>query len=166
MEDYLEQISGLIEEKGYARVVDIAERLSISQASVTNMVKRLDAEGLVNYEKYRGMTLTDRGQEVADYIIRRHELLTRFLQLFGGRQTHSRQTQKFFLTSTLTLFEKDCSVEAKIGKILPKSSTARTSHPVVVSHILLSLNQWVRAVTSILLAVFTELLQRDSVPLE
>ena len=79
MEDYLEQISGLIEEKGYARVVDIAERLSISQASVTNMVKRLDAEGLVNYEKYRGMTLTDRGQEVADYIIRRHELLTRFL---------------------------------------------------------------------------------------
>ena len=37
----------------------------------------------MNYEKYRGMTLTDRGQEVADYIIRRHELLTRFLQLFG-----------------------------------------------------------------------------------
>ncbi|MFC0017680.1 transcriptional regulator MntR [Roseibacillus persicicus] len=83
MEDYLEQISGLIAEKGYARVVDIADRLSISQASVTNMVKRLDAEGLVNYERYRGMTLTDRGQEVADYIIRRHDLLTRFLQLFG-----------------------------------------------------------------------------------
>ena len=83
MEDYLEQISQLIEEKGYARVIDIAERLSISQASVTNMVKRLDTEGLVNYEKYRGMTLTERGKEVADYIIRRHELLTRFLQLFG-----------------------------------------------------------------------------------
>lgn len=83
MEDYLEQISGLIAEKGYARVVDIAQRLSISQASVTNMVKRLDAEGLVNYERYRGMTLTTRGEEVADYIIRRHELLTRFLQLFG-----------------------------------------------------------------------------------
>ena len=83
MEDYLEQISQLIEEKGYARVIDIAERLSISQASVTNMVKRLDIEGLVNYEKYRGMTLTERGKEVADYIIRRHELLTRFLQLFG-----------------------------------------------------------------------------------
>lgn len=83
MEDYLEQISQLIAEKGYARVIDIAEKLSISQASVTNMVKRLDAEGLVNYEKYRGMTLTERGEEVADYIIRRHELLTRFLQLFG-----------------------------------------------------------------------------------
>ena len=79
----MEQIAQLISEKGYARVIDIAERLSISQASVTNMVKRLDTEGLVNYEKYRGMTLTQRGQEVADYIIRRHEILTRFLQLFG-----------------------------------------------------------------------------------
>ncbi len=83
MEDYLEQISQLIAEKGYARVIDIAERLSISQASVTNMVKRLDQEGLVNAERYRGMTLTQRGQEVADYIIRRHQLLTDFLQLFG-----------------------------------------------------------------------------------
>ncbi len=83
MEDYLEQISELIELKGYARVIDIAERLTISQASVTNMVKKLGAEGLVNYERYRGMTLTQRGEEVATYIRQRHELLTRFLELFG-----------------------------------------------------------------------------------
>ncbi|MDP0489841.1 MAG: transcriptional regulator MntR [Verrucomicrobiota bacterium JB023] len=82
MEDYLEQISQLIAEKGYARVSDIAERLNISRASVTNMVKRLDAEGLVLRERYRGLVLTERGQEVADYIIRRHEILTRLLQLF------------------------------------------------------------------------------------
>jgi len=42
-EDYLERIQELIEAKGYARVVDIAASLGISQASVTNMVKRLDA---------------------------------------------------------------------------------------------------------------------------
>lgn len=82
-EDYLEQISQLIDEKGYARTIDIAERLSVSQASVTNMVKRLDTEGLVNHERYRGLTLTARGEEVADYIIRRHELLTRLFQLFA-----------------------------------------------------------------------------------
>jgi len=82
MEDYLEQIFQLIAEKGYARVVDIAEALGISQASVTNMVKRLDAEGLVNYERYRGLTLTGRGEDVARYIIRRHEILTRLLELF------------------------------------------------------------------------------------
>jgi len=59
-EDYLERISELIRRKGYARVVDIAAELKISQASVTTMVQRLDAEGLVKYEKYRGMVLDQR----------------------------------------------------------------------------------------------------------
>ena len=59
VEDYLEQISHLIEEKGYARVVDIADKLSVSQASVTNMIRRMDANGLVVYEKYRGTVLTE-----------------------------------------------------------------------------------------------------------
>ena len=52
-EDYLEQILSLIEKKGYARVVDIAKNLNIAQASVTGMIQRMDAEGLVSYEKYR-----------------------------------------------------------------------------------------------------------------
>ena len=50
VEDYLERILELINTKGYARVVDIAESLSISQASVTNMVQRLDGDGLLKYE--------------------------------------------------------------------------------------------------------------------
>ena len=58
VEDYLERISELIKTKGYARVVDIAAELKISQASVTTMVQRLDDQGLVKYEKYRGMVLT------------------------------------------------------------------------------------------------------------
>lgn len=83
VEDYLERISDLIKTKGYARVVDIAAELKISQASVTTMVQRLDAEGLVDYEKYRGMVLTDAGEKVAAYIAHRHELLTRFLRHLG-----------------------------------------------------------------------------------
>ncbi len=83
MEDYLEQIAALIAEKGQARVADIAERLSISQASVSNMVKRLAQEDLVHYKRYHGVTLTARGRGVADFIIRRHEVLTDFLELFG-----------------------------------------------------------------------------------
>ena len=83
MDDYLEQILHLIDEKGYARPVDISERLSISQASVTNMLQRLDAEGLVKHEKYRGTTLTEEGHRIARAIIDRHELLTEFLRLFG-----------------------------------------------------------------------------------
>jgi len=83
VEDYLERISELINTKGYARVVDIAAELKISQASVTTMVQRLDAEGLVNYEKYRGMVLTPAGEAVAAHIAHRHELLTNFLGQLG-----------------------------------------------------------------------------------
>ena len=83
VEDYLERISELIQKKGYARVVDIAAELKISQASVTTMVQRLDGEGLVKYEKYRGMVLTSAGEQVAARIAHRHELLTNFLSLLG-----------------------------------------------------------------------------------
>lgn len=80
-EDYLERIRELIQRKGYARVVDIAAELKISQASVTSMIQRLDTEGLVKYEKYRGMVLTGAGEQVAQRIAHRHELLTDFLRL-------------------------------------------------------------------------------------
>jgi Mn-dependent DtxR family transcriptional regulator len=83
VEDYLERILELINTKGYARVVDIAESLKISQASVTNMVQRLDAEGLLKYEKYRGLALTASGEALAKNITQRHQLLTDFLRLFG-----------------------------------------------------------------------------------
>jgi Mn-dependent DtxR family transcriptional regulator len=83
VEDYLERILDLINSKGYARVVDIATSLKISQASVTNMVQRLDAEGLLKYEKYRGLVLTTAGETLARNITRRHQLLTDFLSLLG-----------------------------------------------------------------------------------
>ena len=83
VEDYLERILELINSKGYARVVDIAAALRISQASVTNMVQRLDADGLLKYEKYRGLILTTAGKTLACKIAQRHQLLTDFLKLLG-----------------------------------------------------------------------------------
>src|SRR2546427_13181884 len=83
VEDYLERILELINSKGYARVVDIAAALEISQASVTNMVQRLDAGGLLKNEKYRGLVLTDAGEKHHRRIAHRHKLLTDFLKLLG-----------------------------------------------------------------------------------
>src|ERR1700719_4517944 len=83
VEDYLERILELINAKGYARVVDIASALHISQASVTNMVQRLGADGLLKYEKYRGLVLTSSGEKLARKIAYRHRLLTDFFQLLG-----------------------------------------------------------------------------------
>jgi Mn-dependent DtxR family transcriptional regulator len=82
-EDYLERIQELIQEKGYARMVDIASSLKVRQASVTSMVQKLGDLGYVNYVKYRGLVLTDKGRGVADKIQRRHETLTRFFSLLG-----------------------------------------------------------------------------------
>src|SRR2546422_1530963 len=82
-EDYLERIHELIEEKGYARVVDIASSLKVKQASVTSMVQKLGELGYLNYEKYRGLILTPKGREVACRIQKRHETLSRFFSLFG-----------------------------------------------------------------------------------
>ncbi len=82
-EDYLERIHELIEEKGYARVVDIASTLQVKQASVTSMVQKLGELGYLNYEKYRGLVLTDKGREVACNVQKRHETLSRFFSLFG-----------------------------------------------------------------------------------
>ena len=82
-EDYLERIHELIQEKGYARVVDIASSLEVKQASVTSMVQKLGEAGYLNYEKYRGLVLTNKGREVARRIQKRHETLSRFFSLFG-----------------------------------------------------------------------------------
>jgi Mn-dependent DtxR family transcriptional regulator len=82
-EDYLERIHELIEKKGYARVVDIASSLKVKQASVTSMVQKLGEAGYLEYEKYRGLVLTDKGREVARKIQNRHATLSRFFSLFG-----------------------------------------------------------------------------------
>jgi Mn-dependent DtxR family transcriptional regulator len=82
-EDYLERIHALIQEKGYARVVDIASSLHVKQASVTSMVQKLAELGYLNYEKYRGLILTEKGRAVAVRIKKRHQTLARFFSLFG-----------------------------------------------------------------------------------
>jgi len=82
VQDYLEQIYNLIESKGYARAVEIAGNLGVSQASVSAMLRRLDAEGFVVHERYRGLILTPKGRELAREIIQRHDILTRLLRRF------------------------------------------------------------------------------------
>ena len=82
-EDHLERISELVEQKGYARVTDVAEELDLTAATVSNMVRRLAARGFLNYEKYRGFSLTSEGRAVAARIKARHKTLTELLGLLG-----------------------------------------------------------------------------------
>lgn len=88
MEDHIEQIYLLIENKGYARVSDIAEALSVLPSSVTKMVQKLDKDGYLVYEKYRGLTLTPKGEKLGKRLVKRHELLEQFLRLIGVDESH------------------------------------------------------------------------------
>lgn len=86
MEDYIEQIYNLIEEKGYARVSDIAEALAVHPSSVTKMVQKLDKDEYLVYEKYRGLILTSKGKKIGKRLVFRHELLEQFLQIIGVKE--------------------------------------------------------------------------------
>ncbi|MBE4910468.1 transcriptional regulator MntR [Bacillus luteolus] len=83
MEDYIEQIYMLIEDKGYARVSDIAEALSVHPSSVTKMVQKLDKDEYLIYEKYRGLVLTTKGKKIGKRLVFRHDLLEQFMKLIG-----------------------------------------------------------------------------------
>ena len=90
VEDYLEVIYDLIETKGYARSVDIAQRLGVKTPSVTNMIQKLDGMGLVAYERYRGLKLTDKGEKMARFTQQKHALIVRFLRVLGIEEKTAR----------------------------------------------------------------------------
>jgi Mn-dependent DtxR family transcriptional regulator len=83
MEDYLENIYKLINQKGYARVSDIAEALEVHPSSVTKMVQKLDRGKYLVYEKYRGLVLTPKGRKMGKRLVDRHQLLEEFLRIIG-----------------------------------------------------------------------------------
>lgn len=82
-EDYVELIGDLIVETGEARVVDLAERLGVSSATVNNAIQRLQRDGLVTTKPYRAIFLTERGQEMAAHARERHRLVVEMLLALG-----------------------------------------------------------------------------------
>jgi DtxR family Mn-dependent transcriptional regulator len=82
-EDLLEAIYEISQAKGYAKSRDIASALGITPATVTDGFKRLSDAGLVNYEPYGGVTLTDTGFSIAEQTRESHRTIRRLLELAG-----------------------------------------------------------------------------------
>lgn len=82
-EDYVELIDDLIRTQGEARLVEVAERLGISQPSASKTLARLQRDGFVTSEPYRSIFLTDKGKALADSARERHDLVYRFLLSIG-----------------------------------------------------------------------------------
>ena len=83
MEDYLEIISELVELKGYATTLDISRYMNVSAPSVTKMLQRLDENGFLEYEKYHGINLTEKGTHIAESIRQKHGILLEFFEILG-----------------------------------------------------------------------------------
>ncbi len=79
LEDYLETIYLIIDEKKVARVKDISERMNVKKPSVINALKELQARNLVDHQKYSYVELTEAGDKKAREIYGRHVLLEKFL---------------------------------------------------------------------------------------
>jgi len=91
-EDYLEAILQLVRERRVARVRDIAARLGVGMPSVTAALKALSRRGLVNYDPYQFVTLTDRGAELGGQVVDRHERIRRILTDFLGLDAAAAET--------------------------------------------------------------------------
>ena len=84
LEDYLETVFALVQEKGAARPKDIALKLNVRAASVTAALKILAEKGLINYAPYDLVTLTADGKKVARVITKKHDaLLDFFVNVLG-----------------------------------------------------------------------------------
>ena len=83
VEDYLEVISELVDMKGYAATLDISRYMNVSAPSVTKMLKKLDTNGYLYYEKYHGISLTPTGEQLAETIRQKHGTLLDFFEILG-----------------------------------------------------------------------------------
>jgi len=78
-EDYLINILRLTQDKDVAKTTELAAVMDVSAASVSEMLKTLAGEGMINYEKYKGVSLTEKGMECARHIRKKHHIMERFL---------------------------------------------------------------------------------------
>jgi DtxR family Mn-dependent transcriptional regulator len=91
LEDYLEAILNLAGGAEGARSKDVANTLGVAKPSVTGALQLLRGRGLVNYERYGRVTLTRRGQTVAEEVARKHDVLRSFFMNVLGVEAEAAQ---------------------------------------------------------------------------
>ena len=91
-ENYLKALLSLTDAAGKVAISELAKHLGVSTPSANSMVRRLAERGLVDYEKYKPLALTDAGRRAAALIVRKHRLTEMFLveQMgFGWEEVHA-----------------------------------------------------------------------------
>ena len=109
-EDYTEMIADLIRNAGEARAVDLAKHFGVTGPTVNSIIRRLVRDGLVVSKPYRSIFLTDKGQILADYCKKRHEIVYNFLIKIGVNSETAKNDaeglEHHVSAETLSVFEK------------------------------------------------------------
>lgn len=129
-EDYLACIYDLSRNGDPVKTSEISARLKLSPASVTEMTQRLASEGYLNYERYKGVTLTPAGTRVAERIKRRHRLLERFLVDVLGRTSEDSHEEAMRLEHNFS----DESVEM-LSRMMNNPTVCPDGDPIPASHV-------------------------------
>lgn len=83
-ENYLKAIYKLCDEDGKVNTIDLGKHLNVSSPTVSSMVRKLSCKGLVDYRKYQPITITEKGEKVSLYVLRKHRLTEMFLTEIMG----------------------------------------------------------------------------------
>lgn len=94
MEDYIEMIYRLSLDQGYTRVSELSHSLNVTAPSTNNMVKKLCALKLIEYEKYSTIKLTTSGKHYGKYLYERHNIIFKFLSILGVKDSILEETEK------------------------------------------------------------------------
>ena len=93
MEDYLEMIYRTCQKQGYVRMKSLAQQLNVQVSSATKTVQKLAEMGMLIYEKYGIIQLTDEGKRIGDFLLKRHQIVETFLKNIGVKYNLLRQTE-------------------------------------------------------------------------
>lgn len=113
LEDYLEAIYNIIEEKQGVKAVEISRKLNVKRSSVTEALKNLADKKLVNYGRYEVISLTPQGINVAKKVSERHKTLYNFFEKVLGIKSDEAQ-------------ENACKIEHVISENVLKRMAAFT----------------------------------------
>jgi len=102
IEEYLESIYKISQSEESVKTSRISKDLGITAASVSEMLKRLDKMGYVEYSQYKGVKLTGKGLKIAKNITRKHRLLERFLHDILKLKDHFLHDQACEMEHTLS----------------------------------------------------------------
>ncbi len=94
MEDYLEMIARCAGEAGYVRINQLAEKLHVRPSSASKMVGKLKELGLLDFEKYGLIGMTEEGRAVGQALLRRHDILHRFFCLLNQSVDELEQVER------------------------------------------------------------------------